>query len=508
MFTRLSRVLPITAACAAIALTASNAQSDRIIAPGPSGIDLGPITQRELAGTLPVAGGSHEDAVDPDEIIVAFTGGTVTGQVAAGVAAGAGVRVAGMRYPPHADFALVRLGEGEDPERAARGLAAVKGVRYAQPRYRMYPDARPNDPLYSQQWNLPLIDMERAWEINPGGHESIIVAVIDTGVAHKDATVTYNARSWPMFVGGTVTTFPALGEVSIPFSMAPDLGPASRFVAPRDFIWNDTSPFDFVGHGTHVAGTIGQTTNNGVGPAGIAYNVKIMPVKVISDIWDSVFGATNTGTDDVVAQGVRYAVDNGARILNMSIGRSGPPAPAIESALRYAVDRGAFVVISGGNSFETGNPIHRPADIAERIEGVIAVGAVDRVKNKAPYSSTGSWIEIAAPGGNTRLGSSGGVLQQTVSSADSQTYRFGPAFYTAPRFDRFTYSNFQGTSMAAPHVSGLAALLMHQGIRNPATIERAIKHFASDLGTAGRDNQFGHGLINARATLRGLGLAK
>src|SRR6185503_15568566 len=128
---------------------------------------------------------------------------------------------------------------------------------------------------------------------------------------------------------------PALGIVDVPFAIAPELG--DRFVAPRDFIWNDNDPVDMDGHGTHVSGTVGQLTNNGVGVAGMAFNVRIMPVKVISGTWDDIFGSPFAGTDDVVARGVRYAVDNGARVLNMSIGRQGPPAPVVQDAIAYAV---------------------------------------------------------------------------------------------------------------------------------------------------------------------------
>ena len=506
----LTRASAAAAILAAFTATASIAQSGRIIvADTPTGIDLGLITQREEAlapGYRTGAGGAR---LDDNEIIVAFDeGGGRTSQSAGATLADAGVQAQDVTFPEHADFAIVRLQDGSDPERIAAELAARPGIRYAQPRYRIYADSKPNDPLYAQQWNFPLIDLERAWDINPGGAQTIVVAVIDTGVAHRDATVSYPTRSWSLVSGSTLFTFPSLGNVSIPFSRATDLGAADSFVAPRDFIWQDTAPFDFVGHGTHVAGTIAQATNNASGTAGVAYNVRIMPIKVLSDLWDFVFGNSRTGTDDIVAQGIRYAADNGANIINMSLGRSGAPAPVIESAMQYAVDKGVFIAVSAGNAFEDGNPIRRPADIAERINGVMAVGSVGPDRNKAPYSSTGSWVEIAAPGGNTRQGSAAGVLQQTLSPSDNETFVQGPELYRAPRFDRFVYRSFQGTSMAAPHVAGVAALLMHQGVRNPAAIERAIRMFATDLGEKGRDNSFGFGLLNARATLRGMGLGK
>src|SRR5206468_1253865 len=152
------------------------------------------------------------------------------------------------------------------------------------------------------------------------------------------------------------------------------------------------------------------------GVAGMAFNVRIMPVKVIDSLWDDILGSPFEGTDDVVARGVRYAVDNGAKVLNMSIGRSGPPAPLLQDALIYATAHGAFV-------------------------------------------------SIAAP-----------VIR--------------------------------GTSLSAPHVPRLAALHVQQGITSPAAGEAAMEQFSTDLGPAGRDDQYGYGLINPRASLRRMGLAK
>jgi serine protease len=404
-----------------------------------------------------------------------------------------------------ADFDIMAIPADADPENAAATMRQRADVEYAQPRYRNHAMARPNDTLYANQWNFPAIDMERAWDIQPGASSSIIVAVLDSGMAFRTGTMRYNSTfAFRLTPFGPV--YPALGQVDVPFAAAPELGPSgsTRFVSPRDFIWNNDLPLDLDGHGTHVAGTIGQLTNNGIGTAGMAYNVRLMPVKVIDGEWDYIFDSPAAGTDDVVARGVRYAADNGAKVINLSIGREdGGPATVVTDAMRYAVSRGCFIVVASGNSRTDGNQPNRLAQGAPQIDGMVAVGAVGRTLDLAFYSTTASYVELSAPGGDQRQGGiAAGILQQTLDLDQLEIYT------RPPRADVFAYEYFQGTSMATPHVSGFAALLMQQGITNPAAIEAAMKQFSTDKGVPGRDDSYGFGLINPRATLRGLGLAR
>src|SRR5437762_8581906 len=231
----------------------------------------------------------------PGKVIVKFRDGMSTSARAA-VLSSMSVRTSAR--PSYADFEVINIDPSLDAEAVARQFAARPEVEYAQPVHRVHTDMVPNDPRYSLQWNLPDIDLERAWDIQPDAASSVIVAVIDTGIAFTNVTMRYHANAFvvdsdgDVVTGGPGTRYPSLGDLTLPFVAATDLGPLTRFVSPIDFVWNNNMPpLDLDGHGTHVSGTIGQATNNSMGTAGVAFNVKLMPVKVLASEWDVIFGA-------------------------------------------------------------------------------------------------------------------------------------------------------------------------------------------------------------------------
>lgn len=349
-------------------------------------------------------------------------------------------------------FDVVRVPEGRTVDELVREYMASGLVQYAEPDYSVYSTWTPDDPLYPLQWHFRQVKAEAAWDIQLGGSPDVIVAVLDTGVAYEN-----NAQ----------------------YVRAPDLAGTS-FVPGWDFVNNDAHPNDDEGHGTHVTGTIAQTTNNGVGVAGLAFGVSIMPVKVL--------GADGKGNTSTLADGIYYAVDNGAKVLNLSLGGSGTNQ-TLSDAIAYAHQEGVVVVCSAGNEYEDGNPPQYPAAYAT----TIAVGATRYDLLRAYYSNTGSYVDIVAPGGDVSVDQNGdgqpdGVLQQT---------------FAKPSYAAFNYWYYAGTSMAAPHVSAAAALLLSA---NPNLDHEAVRFIlestAVDLGVPGWDEQYGHGLLDVAAALQ------
>jgi serine protease len=302
----------------------------------------------------------------------------------------------------------------------------------------------PNDPEYPRQWNLRLIGMPDAWEVSRG--KGVIVAVLDTGVAY---------------------------ETKGAFVRVPDLK-GVRFAPGYDFVHDTDHPNDDNGHGTHVAGTIAQATNNGEGVAGIAFEATLMPIKVLD--------ASGTGNSADIADGIRWAVDHGAKVLNLSLGGFGY-SRVIENAVAYARRHGAVVVAAAGNHGD-GTVVY-PAAYA----GAIGVGAVGPDGTRAPYSAWGEQLDLLAPGGDKRLGDEGGILQATFARGEP---------------GKPVYASYQGTSMATPHVAGVAALLFAAGAKTPDEVERAL--YAGASGVGGWNAQRGHGLLDAAGALRALGV--
>jgi len=259
------------------------------------------------------------------------------------------------------------------------------------------------------------------------------------------------------------------------YQQAPDLA-ATSFVPGYDFINDDEHANDDDGHGTHVTGTIAQSTNNGFGVAGIAYNCTIMPVKVLD--------ATGTGSYQQLADGIYYAVNNGAKVINISLSGSSP-AQTLEDAVAYAYNSGVTVIAASGNAGSSSCDYPAAYD-----NYAIAVGATQYDQTRAPYSNYGSSLDVVAPGGNTDLdqnadGYADGVCQQTFGDTPKDWANW---FY-------------DGTSTATPHVSGIAALLISTGVTGPDAIREALQSTTRDLDASGWDQEYGWGLVDAFASL-------
>lgn len=306
-----------------------------------------------------------------------------------------------------------------------------KDTEYIEANYIYTIDALPDDPQYNKQWNFRAINIEQAWNETKGA--GVTVAVIDTGV-----------------------------------SEVPDLK-LTKFVDGYDFVNDKDDASDDNGHGTHVAGTIAQSTNNGYGVAGIAYEASIMPLKVLS--------GSGGGTIADIAEAIKFAADNGADIINMSLGGGGD-SNMMKEAIEYAHNKGVTIVAAAGN--EGRNAASYPA----RYPKVISVAATDATGQKASYSNFGAGVDLAAPGGSG-TDEAGRIIQNTINPATGETVFVG----------------FQGTSMAAPHVAGVAALIRSTGVDSSEEILDILQQSSRQV-SEDHLNHYGAGHLDANAAVQ------
>jgi subtilisin family serine protease len=303
----------------------------------------------------------------------------------------------------------------------AAQVAGMSQVVYAEPNHVRNADRTPNDTMLDQQWNLRTIRASDAWDITTGG--DITIAVLDTGVS---------------------PTHPDLKDKLLP---------------GYDFFNHDADPRDDEGHGTHTAGIAAAASDNGAGVAGICWTCKILPVKVL--------GRRGQGDDATIAEGIRWAVDHGARVISMSLG--GPDdTRVLRDAVDYANDHDVLIVAASGNGQAYGNTPNYPA----AYPSVMAVTATNSADAVTSFSTTGGFIDIAAPG----VG-----VWSTIWD-----HEFGD-----------TYGSASGTSTAAPHVAGAAALVLSERPDlHAGQVAEILEASADDVDAPGKDSETGFGRLN------------
>jgi serine protease len=440
------------------------------------GVSPSPVAAGEIAtpkAARGARGGAPAGAFREGQVIVAFRA-TADERDVERILRSGGAREA--HRSRSASRFLVTLDPGLTVPEAVERYSRMPEVEYAEPngllRHSQATTFKPNDELYRYQWNLTQMGAERTWGIQKG-KPSVAVAVLDSGVAYED------------YVD------PRTGEA---FRKAPDWGD-TKFLPGYDFVNGDTHPNDDEYHGTHVASTIAEATNNGTGVAGLAFGCAIMPVKVLD--------AQGEGTFFDVAEGIDYAASyteggvHPVKVINLSLGSEGT-SQTVSSAIDRAFSGGMLVVAAAGNSGK--NLVEFPANLSN----VVAVGALDARKERAFYSNTGADLDLVAPGGNCDRDDNadgyGDCIYQQMPDPD---------LVEIGRHDQFDYWGLDGTSMATPHVAAAAALLFSQGFTDPAAVRAALEQTAERLGGApadGRNDTYGHGLVRPANALPGLGL--
>jgi serine protease len=380
-----------------------------------------------------------------------------------------------VKYDDGGSAKVQEIADGDSVRETIAELRDDPDVAYAVPNHiARAAQFTPNDPGFRLQWNLFDafgIGMPEAWVLAqaagaPGGRGAL-VAVLDSGVA-----------------------FERFGR----YRRAPDLR-RKTFVRGYDFIDRDRHPNDVFGHGTHVTGTIAQATNNGEGAAGVAYGARIMPLRVLD--------SQGTGDSVAIAKAIRYAARHRADVINLSLEFDvqvvAAEIPEILAAVRFAHRRGALIVAAAGN-------FNRRVAYPARAAQVIAVGATTRNGCRSDYSNRGADLDVVAPGGGVDAEPQTTEELGHCNPEDTGDWIYQQTFrgVSVRRFG--LPGGYEGTSMASPHVSGIAALVIASGKLgpnpSPAAVQNHIQATARDLGKPGFDTGYGHGLVDAAAALR------
>ncbi|MGW3729635.1 S8 family peptidase [Streptomyces sp. NPDC000851] len=470
----LRRKLISVAAVSATLLTAATASVAVAQEPAPQEAAV-PAVQTEAAPGTPA-----------ERLIVGYKSGAA--EAKSNKAADADAATKGKEAGEKLDFqrrlgtgaALVDLGENLTKRDVADVVAEYRAdpqVAYVVPDRLNTPQADPNDTDYAKQWDLfeatAGMNVPAAWPTSTGS--GVTVAVIDTGyVAHSDLAA--NIVGGYDFIADTAVSVDGDGRDSNPADPGDwyNAGECGSGIPASNSSW----------HGTHVAGTIAAVTNNSKGMAGIAYGAKISPVRVLgkcggydSDIIDAITWASGGTVSGVPAN------SNVAKVINMSLGGDGACTSATQSAINAAVNRGTTIAVAAGNDNDN-VANHSPGNC----NNVISVAATNRTGAKASYSNYGSLVDISAPGGQTSTGTANGIY----STLNSGT--------RTPSTESYAY--YQGTSMATPHIAGLAALMKSaKSSLTPAQIESAIKSNARAL-PGSCSGGCGAGLADAAKTVQ------